>query len=465
MARFLWKKCKTFPRLSGFFRHFHRSKTPFFHTMHIRKVHLSNFKNFADAEITLDAMNVLVGANASGKSNFIKALKFLKDVQELGIENAISLCGGVEYLGNVQVKGNFITTITVEFQSDDRPRILDAFDNDRIIFLENTRIFYTLQITTTKTKKYHVHKEEITYFSVLKYMAQNYSSEIIDVPNYPEFVTTLIRQNNKVQIQPHHLGNSVTIQFPDGSNNVINGKEILPFRMPVQYFMDTEKLSKTKTLIEQFLSLLPYDAFDFSLYDFDLKKAKETTPITGKADLEENGENLAIVVRNILSDKEKKRRFGNLLSDILPFVKKLETEKFYDTSLLLTINEIYNSNARLPSFLLSDGTISITAILTALFFQEKGLAIFEEPEHGIHPALVAKLVQYFYDASKNKQIIITTHSPEVVKYTHLDDLILVSRGDNGFATMSRPKEKEMVQAFLQNELGLDQLFAQNLLDM
>ncbi len=395
----------------------------------------------------------------------------MQDVQKLGLENAISLCGGVEYLGNIHVKDNQTTTIMVEFQPNNLLELL-ATNTKRTFVFQHSKISYILQIVTTKSGKYSVQKEEISYYSNIKlfggieFKSKNEIFKAFDLPNNPEFISSVIRQHGKIHLKNNnHLGKSVAIQVPNDPEARINRNDLVPrYLQPLEGTQRWKDFS-TKTLLERVPYLLPSDAFNFSIYDFDLKKAKETTPITGKADLEENGENLAIVIRNILSDKEKKRRFGNLLSDILPFVKKLETEKFYETSLLLTINEIYNSNARLPSFLLSDGTISITAILTALFFQEKGLAIFEEPEHGIHPALVAKLVQYFYDASKNKQIIITTHSPEVVKYTHLDDLILISRGDNGFATMSRPKEKEMVQAFLQNELGLDRLFAQNLLDM
>ena len=149
----------------------------------------------------------------------------------------------------------------------------------------------------------------------------------------------------------------------------------------------------------------------------------------GKIELEENGENLAIVIKNILEDKEKTRQFSNLLTDILPFIKGLNVETFYDKSLLFKVKETYNAHTHLPSSLLSDGTISVTAIVTALFFEAKKLMVFEEPEQGIHPALIVKLMQYFYDASKHKQIIITTHSPEIFKYTKLDDLLLVSRNN------------------------------------
>ena len=54
--------------------------------MLIKKIRLKNFKNFKDAELELGDMNVLVGANASGKSNFLQALQFLKDIQVHDLE-------------------------------------------------------------------------------------------------------------------------------------------------------------------------------------------------------------------------------------------------------------------------------------------------------------------------------------------------------------------------------------------
>ena len=63
--------------------------------------------------------------------------------------------------------------------------------------------------------------------------------------------------------------------------------------------------------------------------------------ITGKRELEENAGNLALVVKNIIEDPEKKRKFSNLLRDILPFIEDFSVEKFMDISLILTMRERY----------------------------------------------------------------------------------------------------------------------------
>lgn len=46
----------------------------------LTRLHLTNFKNFADATLELGPFTVLVGTNASGKSNVRDALRFLHGV-------------------------------------------------------------------------------------------------------------------------------------------------------------------------------------------------------------------------------------------------------------------------------------------------------------------------------------------------------------------------------------------------
>jgi predicted ATPase len=112
---------------------------------------------------------------------------------------------------------------------------------------------------------------------------------------------------------------------------------------------------------------------------------------------------------------------------------------------------------------MSAGTIHIIALIVALYFEAKPLIIIEEPERNIHPFLISKVMHMFADAAQHKQIIVTTHNPEMVKYADLSHILLAYRDDNGFSTISRPADKEQVKTFLQNEIGIEELFVQDLL--
>ena len=93
------------------------------------------------------------------------------------------------------------------------------------------------------------------------------------------------------------------------------------------------------------------------------------------------------------------------------------------------------------------------------------ITIIEEPERNIHPHLISGLVSMMKDASKEKQIIVSTHNPEMVKHSDLEDILLVSRDREGFSQITRPAEKQEVQIFLENEMGIDELYVQNLLEI
>lgn len=71
--------------------------------MHITKIHIQNYKSFNDETIEFDRFNILIGANAAGKSNTISIFRFINHIIEYGIENAISLSGGIEYVLNSNI--------------------------------------------------------------------------------------------------------------------------------------------------------------------------------------------------------------------------------------------------------------------------------------------------------------------------------------------------------------------------
>jgi predicted ATPase len=201
------------------------------------------------------------------------------------------------------------------------------------------------------------------------------------------------------------------------------------------------------------------------VYDIDPRLMKKGVAITGKRDLEEDAGNLALVLKNIIKDPEKKRKFSNLLRDVLPFIEDFSVEKFMDMSLVLTLRERYAKNHNLPSPSLSDGTLTIFALIIVLYFEDKPLIIIEEPVSHIHPFLVARVISMMKESSKRKQVMITTHTTEVVKHASIENLLLVSRDNEGFSIISRPADKEEVRTFLENEIGIEELYVQNLLGL
>ncbi|MEY4904018.1 MAG: hypothetical protein RLZZ292_1833 [Bacteroidota bacterium] len=80
---------------------------------------------------------------------------------------------------------------------------------------------------------------------------------------------------------------------------------------------------------------------------------------------------------------------------------------------------------------LSDGTRRVAWIVLNTLFNAGRIILIEEPELGIHPHQLARLMDFIKDQSEHKQIIMTTHSPEVLDILESDELdrIKIARYD------------------------------------
>ena len=97
--------------------------------------------------------------------------------------------------------------------------------------------------------------------------------------------------------------------------------------------------------------------------------------------------------------------------------------------------EFYINNQWVPWSYLSDGTKRIFYLITEVTaLRNNGVALIEEPELGVHPHQLHLLTQFLKEQSESKQIIITTHSPQVLNVLDADELnriIIAEMIDNG----------------------------------
>ncbi len=136
-------------------------------------------------------------------------------------------------------------------------------------------------------------------------------------------------------------------------------------------------------------------------------------------------------------------RYITTLNEKLPVYTKIQrvrlnnTIQFYfneiqNEVLIRNLNFEYNSNgAWLPFKLLSDGTRRMICVISALiapesFYDEKlpkdKIFLLEEPELGIHPHQLHLLLNLIREVSDKHQVIMTTHSPQVLDMLKTDEL-------------------------------------------
>ncbi len=411
--------------------------------MMVKSIHISNFKSFKDARIeNLGLFNVVIGTNAAGKSNFIQVFRFLRDVADHGLRNAVSLQGGRDYVVNSRLAAA-------------KPLRL--------------RISYGANLEM-KRKDISILVDEVVYEFAVKFDKKGVGFFILE-----DSLTSHLRffrpAGKKKTCRGRPLGEGKGFLF--NRQGRIDYRLELPAEVPltsedlVPQFLKDERLPTDALLLETpfFEVIHNFEKFfsRMAIYDFDPRLPKKAAVMTGKRELEEDAGNLVLVLRDIFSDREKRRKFDNLLKGCLPFVEDVDVKKLGDGSLIFKLKEVYARDSFIPATFISDGTINLTALIVALYFEDKSLLIIEEPEKNVHPYLIGKVVDMMKDAAKRKQIIVTTHNAEIVKCAELENVILVSRDRNGFSVISRPAERKEVQVFLKNEVGIEDLFAQNLL--
>jgi predicted ATPase len=413
--------------------------------MAISRVAISNFKSFSEVEVDLGDFTVLVGANSSGKSNFINVFRFLRDITQFGLDNALSLQGGSEFVRNVSLGAS-------------APLVVEVTSTDRVIVRRHTRLgpldiltdqsVYRFALSFHKRGSgYSIAEDKLVQHWVLSQRSNGGPSRAIG-----EATFTIESHRGKAASELNLSSDLAEIE-----------DDLLP-----KYFRVDAGRPGVLLVEQPHVGVMPYWTRNFeetAIYDIDPKLPKKAVPVTGKLELEEDGSNLAIVLNAVLSKRRTKGELVNLMADLLPFIDNIGIEKFADTSLLFKVMERYAGRQYFPASLISDGTINVTALVLALFFERSRLTVIEEPERNIHPYLISKIVGLMKDAAAGgkTQLIISTHNPDLVAHASLENLLLLRRNKDGFSEVSRPRDSPRVRAFLESELGVEHLFAQNLL--
>lgn len=198
--------------------------------------------------------------------------------------------------------------------------------------------------------------------------------------------------------------------------------------------------------------------------------AARSLPLAGpQKHLNIHGDNLGNVVQ--FMEREHKVRFQSILeriSDKIPGIKNIDTEKTNDGRLLLRFND---SGFQDPFYAqqMSDGTLKVFAYL--LLLEDPNPPPFlciEEPENGLyHKLLQALAMEFRAHATGRKggsQVFITTHQPYFVDALSPEEVWILQKGEEGFATIKRASDDEIVKNMVAEGLPLGGLWYSDYLD-
>ncbi len=363
----------------------------------LKQLILENWKSFRYAELPLDPLTVLIGTNASGKSNVVEALEFLKRIaQGTNIDAALagdktlpSIRGGVDWAARKPE-----TQFTL--------KVLVAGEDDQTDYL------YVIGIQTIPEVKI-IEKDIKTQINHVN----NNDREKFELSSLPTSVEPLHPKNGlkkeEVYISP--------TQFKELLQNI--SSSATPRIDPEQFVKEILKFSPKNQQIKNFVDSVIDNILIINPIPSTMREYSQLSDT-----LESDASNIAGVLAAL--PDAKKAEIESTLSAYLQDlpegdIQKVWAEKVgrFGTDAMLYCQEEWKPGniTEIDARSMSDGTLRFLAILTALLTRPEGSQIvIEEIDNGLHPSRAQLFVRILREiGSKRKiDILLTTHNPALL---------------------------------------------------
>lgn len=356
----------------------------------IRSLRVENFLSYGSEgeEIELQPLNVLIGSNASGKSNLIEAIGLLK-ATPTDLPAPIRQGGGIsDFLWKGQ-QGIPVAKIQVTVDYPQRSQTLQ----------------YQLSLTVAG-QKLELVDEAIEN-------EQPFPGED-DVYFYYRYQRGRPVINVKIENDRQLIRRS------------LRREDLIPDQSVLSQRKDPDLYPELSYLANQFSSISLYREWNIGRYSDPRNPQKTDLP---EHPLQEDGSNLGLFLNNL------QYQLGNR-----QIINKLK--KFYDAAEELSI-KIYGGTVQIfireesltqpiPATRLSDGTLRYL-FLMALFLDPTPppLICIEEPEIGLHPDILPTIAEMLIEASQRTQLIVTTHSDALVSALLPESVLVCERDEKG----------------------------------
>lgn len=393
---------------------------------------------FNNKKLKLTKCAVILGANASGKSNLISAFEFMQNMILYGLPHGFSN----KYFRLDPEKKNQPSDFEIKILLDSK-----VFVYGFSILLSAGRILreYLYEQGNTDIRKVLFERDTTTEeFIVGSYFKHR---EVIDkLNNYGEDSSneqdTLflkIINMNKGKMFDEFPGLEVlrnifkwfaiklSISFPD---RILTG---------YPYFTDTNLKE-----IAELLNALGTGISELKVVEIPVESIKNKIPND--------------IFDKIISDLEKANTRSNHDSDNYPRIMVRSYKEFYtfeidrDNNVTITTIEFSHEKKNIYFDLNeeSDGTARLLDLIEILFkISDNNVYIIDEIDRCLHPAMTVKIIELFLEMAKkrNTQLIITSHESRLLAEDILrnDEICFVYKNKRGFSVIN-PLEKYQLRA-------------------
>ena len=417
----------------------------------ITLVEALNYRCLRYVERRLTPFHVLVGPNASGKTTFMDVIGFLRDLVSGGLEWALSERTPTPRELLFRGQGDrFELAVEAKIPVGLRQQTMrPALDTVR----------YQVAIGFDDTQRQFEFKAETLLLKKTAPVESMQSDMFPNPPPCPEsLLTNIQRGNNQVVIN----------KVPGGNDNFYNES-----RPPNVGWAPSFKLGPGRSALGNLLA--DADSFPVATWFRDYLTAgvqkfvlnsvtiKRPSPPARVSGFLPDGSNLPWVVARLRREEPGRYRgWIEHLRTALPDLADITTFERPEDKHCYMIYE-YAGGVKVPSWLVSDGTLRLTALtLPAYLVDLQGIYLIEEPENGIHP----KAVSAVYDSLSSvyeAQMLLATHSPVVLNAAGLDDVLCFAKDNAGSTDIVLGSEHPDLRQW-QGEVDLGTLLASGVLE-
>ena len=333
----------------------------------IRQLVLKGFRSIPAAHIEFDNPTILVGRNASGKSNIVSAFSFLADAMRMPLPTVFDRAGGFAAVRNRSSGRGRPPNLAmrVDFQGKGQGG--------------RKRGFYAFEVGADRVHEFSVLREQCVLYEGKKRSWFDRKGRRFD--------------SNVDGLYPSMDTSSLALPLIGGA--------------------------KAFNQVWRALSRMRW----YSIEPGKLRGMQE--PDAGVA-LLSDGANAASVLERIESRRHDDfERLSSFLEAIVPNTRGISVNR-YGKNLSLEITQTWGEGApkalRFEGFDMSDGTLRAIGLLAAVFQRPAPMLIaIEEPEATIHSGALGAVLDLLWEASERMQVIVTTHSPELLDRREVAD--------------------------------------------
>jgi len=417
----------------------------------ISELKIRNFKSLESVDLKLGHFNLLVGANASGKSNFLDALRFLQGVgTSFNIDEVLdgALPSGTSRRSRgIRGGSKFAAFRNREGIQAREIGLIVTFTDEGLRKIDGSRI----SLPSSDTLRYDLAFNVADGYPSFGKESLSYGNMLVVPEDHKHVLESLMRENSD-EIDPDLLRRrSIFVVIPAAARIVPYSTPSWPglIRWPALF----ANYASSAMADMQFLDPLPSVLRGYSL--------SETR-------LGENGEGFAGLIHEIESNGSKPA--------LLEWLKELRPDEVSDLFALPgAVNDympaFQEGNTVYPAPAISEGTLRFTSLVAAFFQPSMSkVLVIEEIEKGLHPSRLRLLLELMRSQSKRAgiQVFATTHSPTLLNWLTQEDrkttFVCTRDAESGATKMRSLADVPNLEKLIQKNYNLDQLFEEGWLE-